>query len=45
LRGLSADVVELRRGDHSAERLRLERERLELDRAQSTEKWEERFWE
>jgi hypothetical protein len=28
LRELCADVVELRRGDHSAERLRLERERL-----------------
>ena len=45
MRELCADVVELRRGDHSAERLRIERERLELDRAQSKEKWEKRFWE
>ena len=45
LRELCGDIVELRRGDHSAERLRIERERLELDRAQSKEKWEERFWE
>ena len=32
LRELCADVVELRRGDHSAERLRLEREELEFER-------------
>ena len=45
LRELCADVVELRRGDHHAERLRIERERLELERAQSKERWEKRFWE
>ena len=44
LRELCADVVELRRGDHSAERLRIERERLELDREQEREQTEEEFW-
>jgi hypothetical protein len=32
LREMCGDVVELRKGDHSAERLRIERERLELER-------------
>lgn len=32
LREFCADIVELRKGAHSAERLRLERERLEFDR-------------
>ena len=45
LRELCADVVELRRGDHHAERLRIERERLELERAQSEEQLDKRFWE
>ena len=45
LRELCGDIVELRRGDHSAERLWLERERLELERAQSKEHLEKRFWE
>ena len=45
LRGLSADVVALRRGDHYAERLRIERAHLELDREQSKERMEMRFWE
>jgi hypothetical protein len=45
LRGLSADVVALRRGDHYAERLRIERERLELDRAQANDRMEALFME
>ena len=44
LREVCADVVELRRGDHSAERLRIERERLELEREQEREKTEEECW-
>jgi hypothetical protein len=42
-RELCADVVELRRGDHSAERLRIERERLDLERAESKEHLEKLF--
>jgi hypothetical protein len=45
LRGLIADVVALRRGDHSAERLIIEREQLELNRELSTERMEKLFWE
>ena len=45
LRVLSADVVALRRGDHYTERLRIERERLELDREQSKGRVEKLFWE
>ena len=37
LRALCADVITLRRGDHHAERLQLERERLDLDRQQTKE--------
>ena len=46
LRELCADVVKLRRGDHSAERLRLEREHLELAREREREITEEemRTW-
>ena len=44
LRELCADLVELRRGDHSAERLRIEREQLELNRTREHEKTEEEFW-
>jgi hypothetical protein len=44
LRELCADLVELRRGDHSAERLRMEREQLELDRKREREKTEEELW-
>ena len=43
LRELCGDVVEIRRGDHSAQRLRMERERLEFDRARDREKTEEEF--
>lgn len=45
LRELCADIVELRKGDHSAERLRIEREEFELEREQAREKTEEEFWE
>ena len=37
LRELCADVVELRRGDHHAERLRIERERLDRERERTEE--------
>ncbi len=42
-RELSNDVVALRRGDHYAERLRIERERLEFDRERLRELREEDF--
>jgi len=45
LRALCHDLVDLRRGDHSAESLRIERERLEMDRAKQKEEMERRFWE
>ena len=45
LRGLSSEVVALRRGDHYAERLRLERERLEMDCQQTKDRLEKLFWE
>jgi hypothetical protein len=45
LRELCADVVELRRGDHSAERLRIDRERLELERPASKKRHEKQFLE
>jgi len=35
LREMCGDIVELRKGDHSAERLQIERERLELEKEQS----------
>jgi hypothetical protein len=37
LREMCADIVELRKGDHTAERLQIERERLELEKAKSEE--------
>jgi len=40
LRALCHDLVDLRRGDHSAESLRIERERLEMDRAEQKENLE-----
>lgn len=40
---LTSDVVALRKGDHSAERLRVERERLEIERERSEERMEARF--
>ena len=45
LRVLCHDLVDLRRGDHSAESLRVERERLEMDRAKQKEVLEKLFWE
>ncbi len=44
LRALCHDLVDLRRGDHSAESLRIERERLEMDRAEQKEYLEKQFW-
>ena len=35
LREMCGDIVELRKGDHSAERLQIERERLELEKEQT----------
>jgi len=35
LREMCSDIVELRKGDHSAERLQIERERLELEKEKS----------
>ena len=43
LRELCADVVELRRGDHHAERLRIERERLDRERERTEEEVLEQF--
>jgi hypothetical protein len=45
LRELCADIVELRRGDHSAERLRLEREQLEWERQRQRQQTEAELWE
>jgi len=45
LRQLCADTTELRRGDHDVERLKLERERLDLARANSEQEREKEFWE
>ena len=36
LREMCGDIMELRKGDHSAERLRIDRKRLELEKAKST---------
>ena len=38
LNGMCGDIVELRKGDHTAERLQIERERLELEK-EKAEKW------
>jgi hypothetical protein len=45
LREFCADIVELRRGDQSAERLRLQREWLALDQANTEQAREKLFWE
>lgn len=45
LRALIADVVALRRGDHSAQRLIIEREQLDLNRQLSKERLEKLFLE
>jgi hypothetical protein len=44
LRELCNDLVELRKGDHSAERIRLERERLAVEREQLNKLRNEEFW-
>jgi hypothetical protein len=41
LRELCSDVIELRRGDHSAQRLRMERERLEFEQQRDHKKTKE----
>jgi hypothetical protein len=43
LRALCQDIVELRRGDHSAARLQIEQERLERDRLKTEEDLVEHF--
>ena len=43
LRGLCQDIVELRRGDHSAARLKMDRERLERNREKTEEEIIEHF--
>lgn len=45
LRELCNDVVALRRGDHYAERLRIERQRLEHEWARGREQSEAELWE
>jgi len=45
LREFCNDVVALRRGDHYAERLQIERERLEFEQNQAKKKTDEEFWE
>lgn len=45
LRAMCHDVVDLRRGDHSAEWLRIERERWESEQAQKRVDLEKQFWE
>ncbi len=42
---LCRDVVGLRRGDQGAQRLRLGRERLDMELAASRKDWEAEFWE
>ena len=43
LRELCGDVVELRKGDHSAERLRIEGERLEMEKVETERRVQERI--
>jgi len=45
LRALCHDLVDLRRGDHSAESLRIERERLEMERVEKKEDLQTKFRE
>ena len=45
LASLSADVVALRKGDHAAERLRIERERLEMERERDAQRMQVHFEE
>ena len=45
LRAFCHDVVDLRRGDHSAESLRIERERWEAEQAEKKVDLDKQFWE
>lgn len=45
LASLTADVAALRKGDHSAERLRIERERLEMERERDAQRMQVHFEE
>jgi len=45
LRNLCHDLVDLRRGDHSAESLRIERERWEAEQAEKKADLEKQFWD
>lgn len=45
LREMCSDIVELRKGDHSAERLQIERERLELENEKTKERIREKIEE
>lgn len=45
LRGLTADVVALRKGDHSAARLLIEREWVEIEREKGEERMRKQFEE
>src|SRR5467141_1986830 len=43
LREMCGDIVELRKGDHSAERLRIDRERLELEKEHGEKRMSEKL--
>ena len=45
LREMCGDIVELRKGDHSAERLQIERERLELEKEKTEQRTREKIEE
>jgi hypothetical protein len=45
LREMCGDIVELRKGDHTAERLQIERERLELEKAKTEKRMREKIEE
>jgi hypothetical protein len=45
LREMCGDIVELRKGDHTAERLQIERERLELEKEKTKERIREKLEE
>src|SRR5438105_6392552 len=43
LREMCADIVELRKGDHTAERLQIERERLKLEKEKTEKRMDEKL--
>ena len=45
LREMCGDIVELRKGDHSAERLQIERERLALEKEEGEKRMSEKLEE